>query len=144
MKICTFFGHRDAPQNLKPVLKEKITELIEQHDVSVFYVGNHGQFDSMALASLRELTKIYEEVLRGRLSELALHFEQTQPRGEFVIVVEGAADDMEKSQFWHKLSVEDHVQYYINTGETKKDAIRLTAVDRGVPKNEIYNAGMKK
>ena len=62
MNTCTFFGHRDAPQNLKPLLKEKITELIEQHDVSVFYVGNHGQFDSMALASLRELTKIYPHI----------------------------------------------------------------------------------
>lgn len=62
MNTCTFFGHKDAPPNLKPALKEKITELIEQHGVSVFYVGNHGQFDSMALASLRELTKIYPHI----------------------------------------------------------------------------------
>lgn len=62
MNACTFFGHKDAPPNLKPALKEKITELIEQHDVSVFYVGNHGQFDSMALSSLKELAKIYPHI----------------------------------------------------------------------------------
>lgn len=62
MNTCTFFGHKDAPPNLKPALKEKITELIEQHGVSVFYVGNHGQFDSMALSSLKELAKIYPHI----------------------------------------------------------------------------------
>lgn len=95
-------------------------------------------------AVARELTKIYEEVLRGTLSDLEAHFEATEPKGEFVIIVEGATQQEQKPQFWDKLTVEDHVQHYINTGETKKDAIRLVATDRGVPKNEIYNAVMKK
>lgn len=92
---------------------------------------------------VRELTKIYEQVLRGTFSELIEYFETTDPRGEFVIVVEGAKESSVEA-FWQKLSVADHVQHYVNTGETKKDAIRLAAADRGVPKNEVYNAVMKK
>lgn len=103
-----------------------------------------GALGDRRCAVVRELTKIYEEVLRGTLSELIAHFEQNEPRGEFVVVVEGAKDDSDKPQFWDKLSIEDHVLYYMNTGESKKDAIRLVANDRGVPKNEIYNLVMKK
>ena len=62
MKTCTFFGHRSTPLNLKESIKEKITELIEQHGVELFYVGNHGQFDSMTLSSLKELAKIYPHI----------------------------------------------------------------------------------
>lgn len=95
-------------------------------------------------AVIRELTKLYEESIRGTLSELIAHFEEVEPRGEFVIVVEGDKNNAEKPTFWQKLSVLDHVNYYINTGETKKDAIRLVATDRGVSKSEIYNQVMKK
>lgn len=55
MKACTFFGHRDAPSYLRGSLKAKITELIVQKGVEVFYVGNHGQFDEMAFSVLQEL-----------------------------------------------------------------------------------------
>ncbi len=95
-------------------------------------------------AVVRELTKMYEEVLRGTLSDMILHFEQNAPRGEFVIVVEGANENTRKEKFWEKLSIESHVDYYINVGNDKKTAIRLVADDRGLPKNEIYNTVMKK
>lgn len=101
-------------------------------------------FGDRNAAVARELTKIYEQVLRGTLSELISHFETTEPRGEFVIIVEGTKELPEEEKFWSKLSVEDHVAYYVGTGETKKDAVRLVANDRGVPKNEIYNLVMKK
>lgn len=101
-------------------------------------------FGDRKAAVARELTKIYEQVLRGHLSELISHFESTDPRGEFVIIVEGAKELPETEKFWSKLSVRDHVAYYVGTGVTKKEAIRLTANDRGVPKNEIYNLVMKK
>lgn len=94
-------------------------------------------------AVVRELTKIYEEVLRGKISDMITHFETTEPRGEFVIVVEGARDGSEPA-FWEKLTPQSHVEYYINTGESKKDAIKHVASDRGVPKSEVYNAIMKK
>ena len=95
-------------------------------------------------AVARELTKIYEQVLRGTISEMIEHFEKVEPKGEFVIIVEGANQIEKEAAFWEKLSIEDHVNYYVNTGESKKDAVRLVANDRRIPKNEVYNTVMKK
>lgn len=95
-------------------------------------------------AVVRELTKIYEQVLRGSISDMIAHFETTEPRGEFVIVVAGAGDDQRETPFWEKLSLEDHVEFYVNTGESKKDAIKHVANDRNLPKSEVYNSVMKK
>ena len=56
--ICTFFGHSDTPETVKPTLKTAIIELIEKEHVTGFYVGNHGNFDRMAISILSELAKI--------------------------------------------------------------------------------------
>ena len=55
--ICTFFGHSDAPEAVKPALKAAIIELIEKENVTGFYVGNHGNFDRMTISILSELAK---------------------------------------------------------------------------------------
>ena len=55
---CTFFDHSDAPEAVKPPLKAAIIELIEKENVTKFYVGNHGNFDRMAISILSELAKI--------------------------------------------------------------------------------------
>lgn len=57
--ICTFFGHRDTPPTVKPLLRQVIIELIEQRDVTRFYVGNQGNFDAMARILLAELAQTY-------------------------------------------------------------------------------------
>ena len=95
-------------------------------------------------AVVREMTKLYEEVLRGDISDMIEHFESTDPRGEFVIVVEGQKAPSEQQLFWTKLSIEDHVEYYVNTGLDKKSAIKQTAQDRSLSKSEVYNLVMKK
>ncbi|MGN0492806.1 MAG: hypothetical protein ACI4F7_04085 [Acutalibacteraceae bacterium] len=59
MKTCTFFGHRDAPETIKPILKATIINLIENETVYDFYVGNQGDFDSMVLDILIELSDLY-------------------------------------------------------------------------------------
>ncbi len=56
---CTFFGHKDSPQSIKPLIKSAIIELIEQKGVNEFYVGNHGSFDSMVKSILAELSEMY-------------------------------------------------------------------------------------
>lgn len=58
--VCTFFGHRDAPDTIRPLLQETLTELIERQDVRHFYVGNQGNFDAMARSVLAELQTTYE------------------------------------------------------------------------------------
>ena len=55
MAACTFFGHHDCPSSIKEKLYETIIDLIENHDVSMFYVGNHGSFDAIVRSVLRDL-----------------------------------------------------------------------------------------
>ena len=62
MKICTFFGHRECPGYIKPRLYQVLRRLIEKENVDVFYVGNQGQFDSMAKCVLRELKSVYPRI----------------------------------------------------------------------------------
>ena len=54
-KTCTFFGHRDCPESIRPKLRAVVTELIESRGVELFYVGQQGAFDAMVQAVLREL-----------------------------------------------------------------------------------------
>ncbi len=56
---CTFFGHRKVPQEIEPALRSTLIDLIENHDVNAFYVGNNGEFDAMVLRQLRDLSKTY-------------------------------------------------------------------------------------
>lgn len=88
----------------------------------------------------RELTKLNEDIQRTTLGDAVAFYEENSPRGEYVLVVEGASESYsegEKNDLC-SLSVEEHVNYYINTGMSKKDAIKAAAHDRGVPKNEVY------
>lgn len=59
---CCFFGHRDAPESIKPILKENIERLITKHNVTDFYVGNNGSFDSIVTSVLKEVVKEYPDV----------------------------------------------------------------------------------
>ncbi len=91
------------------------------------------------IAICRELTKTHEEVLRLTLGEAAAYYETNEPRGEYVLVVEGASEEtVSQTAFWTNMTVEAHVAHYMDRGVSKMDAIKQTAKDRGVPKNEIY------
>ena len=65
--VCTFFGHRDAPESVLPLLREVLQDLIENQGVKQFYVGNQGNFDLMARSLLAEMERThgirYEVVL---------------------------------------------------------------------------------
>ncbi len=97
--------------------------------------------DERRIALCRELTKLNEEVLRMTLSEAVAYYEENQPRGEYVLVLEGAREGKTvKAAFWADMTVPEHVAHYIAEGLSKKDAIKAAAKDRGVPKNEVYQA----
>lgn len=126
-------------------------ELINSQETIVFYEAPHrlletlkyllDVFGSRKVAICRELTKIYEEIYRGRLDEALEYFIENKPRGEFVIVLEGKDPEEikeEKKEAWIDLSIEDHIKKYINEGISKKEAIKLVAKDRELPKNEVY------
>ena len=61
MANCTFFGHRDCPETIKPKLKEVLIDLITNYGVDMFYVGHQGQFDAIVRSVLRELKKEYSQ-----------------------------------------------------------------------------------
>ena len=62
MKTCTFFGHRDCPDTVKPRLREVLVQLIECDGVDRFYVGHQGAFDAVVLSVLRELALLYPQI----------------------------------------------------------------------------------
>ncbi len=99
-------------------------------------------FGDRSICIARELTKMHEEFLRTTLTEAIAHFESTPPKGEFVLVIEGAKESDETS-FFDDLSVLEHIEYYVKNGDTKKDAIKKVAQDRGVSKREIYAETIK-
>ena len=95
--------------------------------------------DDRRISLCRELTKLNEEVLRLTLAEAVAYYEENAPRGEYVLVVEGAQEGGSTEEvFWANMTVPDHVAHYVARGMTKKDAIKAAAKDRGVPKNEVY------
>ena len=59
MSTCTFFGHRDCPEWIKPKLRDILVDLINNHRVDMFYVGHQGQFDSLVHSVLKELQQEY-------------------------------------------------------------------------------------
>lgn len=79
MKTCTFFGHKDTLQTIKPILKTAIINLIENEKVDSFYVGNQGGFDSITLDILIELSDLYNvryNVVLAYIAGKKINFEQ--------------------------------------------------------------------
>jgi len=62
MLSCTFFGHKECPDDIRGRIKEVIRELIETKEVRIFYVGNQGNFDALVYNALREIEKEYPEI----------------------------------------------------------------------------------
>lgn len=89
----------------------------------------------------RELTKKYEEAFRTTLSEAIDHYQENDPKGECVIVVEGKSiDDIKEEQkrSWEEMSLEEHMRYYEDQGVERKEAMKLVAKDRGISKRDVY------
>ena len=93
---------------------------------------------SRRIALCRELTKKNEEIMRLTLDGAVEYYEQNAPRGEYVLVVEGALKPKNDTAFWENMSISEHVEFYISNGLSKMDAIKSTAKDRGVQKNIVY------
>ena len=62
MAVCTFFGHKDTPETIAPVLQTVLIDLIEHEHVTLFYIGNHGTFDLLVKNQLYQLKKRYPTI----------------------------------------------------------------------------------
>jgi len=97
--------------------------------------------DDRLVAFCRELTKQHEEVKQLTLKEASDFYETVEPRGEYVLVIQGESREKIKEQElkeWKELSVQEHMEFYENRGYNSKDAMKQVAKDRGVSKRDIY------
>lgn len=132
--------------NYKKTQKEKeLNKLKDYPETLIFYESPHRIVETLKLIEYvlgnrrvviaRELTKKYEEYIRGNISDvLKTNFTL---KGEFVVIVEGANIDSLKENL-NSLTVLKHYEYYIDKGYSKNDAMKLVASDRKVSKSVIY------
>ncbi len=117
----------EAPHHLIKTLEELSEYLGAEREITV----------------CKELTKQYENAFLTTIGGALEYYEANEPRGEYVLVVAGKAQaeiEKEKQDSWLSMSIEEHVNMYIEQGHDKKDAMKLAAKDRGVSKRDIYNS----
>lgn len=112
----------EAPHKLKSTLKD-LYEALGDRKISI----------------IRELTKIHEEAIYTTLSNSQSLYDEKSPKGEFVLIIEGAKEELQEENPLNSLSVHKHVEKYINDGLSQNEAIKKAASDRNVKKREVYN-----
>lgn len=129
--------------------EQMIKEIRQQTATLMFYEAPHRLLKTLRIlqdalgnrqaAAARELTKRYEETVRGTLDSLIEHFTAHTPRGEFTLVVAGASDEMLEMERQEMLPDPlEHVRQLIAQGVDKKQAIKQVAVMHNIPKREVY------
>ncbi|MCX7923780.1 MAG: 16S rRNA (cytidine(1402)-2'-O)-methyltransferase [Clostridia bacterium] len=142
------------PMN-KRARKERILSLKNEVRTIIFYEAPHKLYYTLKdlyevlgdrqIAMARELTKKFEEVIRCNLSAAIELYGNESPRGEYVLMVEGISEQIiedEEKRKWDEISLEEHVDMYVNQGMSKKEAIKKVAEDRGISKRDVYNSVM--
>lgn len=89
----------------------------------------------------RELTKKFETIMPTTLAQAVAYYEQNEPRGEYVLVIEGKSVELiekEKQESFAKVPIEEHVQMYEEKGLDHKEAMKQVAKDRGMSKRDVY------
>ncbi|WP_371018927.1 16S rRNA (cytidine(1402)-2'-O)-methyltransferase [Pseudalkalibacillus sp. JSM 102089] len=114
----------EAPHRLKEMMKA-VLEVLGNREIII----------------ARELTKKYEEFIRGSVEEVLRWCEENEIRGEFCVIVEGGiSEEVNEELWWEEFTLRDHVEHYINDGMKSKDAIKQVSLDRELPKREVYQA----
>ena len=144
------------PQDKKE-RKEILSELREEFRTIVVYEAPHRLLRTLEeleevlgqtrrIAVCRELTKKHETVFRTTIAEARAQYQQTPPRGECVLVIEGRSRreaEQEEREAWSSMSLEDHMAYYEQKGMDHREAMRQVARDRGCAKRDVYQQLLK-
>ena len=143
-----FEGFLDAKASER---RRALEKLCGEERTVIFYEAPHKLVATLAdmceilggerkIALCRELTKLNEEVVRTTLREALDHYKENAPRGEFVLVVEGAREGTipDERASLLSLSPEEHTAHYEAEGLSRMDAIKAAAKDRGMSKSELY------
>ncbi len=136
--------------------QKRLQELVAEIRTMIFYEAPHRLVEMLkdlkeVMGSTRrvlvgrELTKKYEEKIQGTVEEVLAHFEKNTPRGEIVLVVQGndLFDGEREKIGWEEMSILEHLEFLINSGLSKKEAIKMVAKERNLPKNKIYQEAVK-
>lgn len=131
--------------------EEVLSELKEESRTIILYEAPHHLLRTLKelyealgdrrITLCRELTKKFETVLPTTLQEAVVRYESEEPRGEYVLVVEGKSLRQKKEErqaAWQSMTIEEHMAFYQKDGMDEKEAMKQVAKDRGVPKREIY------
>lgn len=138
------------PRNKKQ-RAEVLERLVDESRTTVFYEAPHHLVDSLDsiyktvgdrnIAVARELTKKHETVNRGAVGEVLEYFKENEPKGEFVLVLEGKDKEKikeDKIASFEEMTIEEHFNMYIEQGMSEKDAMKQVAKDRGIGKRDVY------
>ena len=133
-----------------------IEEIKDKKETLIFYESPHRLIDTLSflneflgnrnIAVCRELTKLHENIFRGTIEEAYNWFVENRPRGEFVLVISGKSDSeifAEKEAALEGITIEQHLIDLINQGIDKKEAIKLVAKERNLPKKEVYKIAIE-
>lgn len=131
--------------------KQILEELVSESRTIILYEAPHhliktleelyGALGERKLTLCRELTKKFETVLPTTLERALEYYETEEPRGEYVLVLEGKSREQKRQEeiaSWESMSIEEHMAYYEKQGMDNKSAMKQVAKDRGVGKREIY------
>jgi len=141
------------PSNKKE-RKERLKKLSAETRTIIVYEAPHRLLDTLGeimeylgdrrISVSREITKKFEETVRGEISSVIGIFKERAVKGEFVLIIEGISEkelvDIELKK-WDNVSVEEHIAMYLQQGADKKEAIKMVAEDRKLPKKEVYKIG---
>lgn len=89
----------------------------------------------------KELTKIYERAEKSTIEKLIEKYEETEIKGEYVLVIQGRSFEeikKEEQEVYLQISIEEHMQKYLSRGMDRKEAMKQVAKDRGISKREVY------
>lgn len=138
------------PRNKKQ-RTEVLERLVDESRTTVFYEAPHHLVDTLEsiyktvgdrnIAVARELTKKHETVNRGIVGEVLEYFKENEPKGEFVLVLEGKDKEKikeDKIASFEEMTIEEHFNMYIEQGMSEKDAMKQVAKDRGIGKRDVY------
>ncbi|MBD5476622.1 MAG: 16S rRNA (cytidine(1402)-2'-O)-methyltransferase [Lachnospiraceae bacterium] len=130
---------------------EILAELKEESRTIILYEAPHHLVRTLEelfhtlgdrrLTLCRELTKKFETVIPTTIKDALALYETEEPRGEYVLVIEGKSLEQKKEErreSWQSMSIEEHMAYYEQEGLDEKSAMKQVAKDRGVPKRDIY------
>jgi hypothetical protein len=146
----SFEGFLPVDKNEK---KEILAELVNESRTIILYEAPHRLLKTLKeileyigdrnIAIVRELTKLHEEVLRGRLTNIIADYESEKVaiRGEYVLVIEGKSlleKRCERQKSFEEISIREHYEKYIYDGMDKKEAMKAVAKDRGIQKRDVY------